>query len=425
MKKPLLTACLSLGLSFFPSLVPAATYYWDGGATNGLWCDNVNWGQNNPLDPDFNVQPNAADTILFTVNSPPGDVQFTCDTSVNRVRLTSATVPRTLRIGTNEVVDRTLTLAGGAAELMDQFSTGVGRDLIFSGEPNDGGFRLKLEFNAKKPINVNSLNSSLYVSCPIFGVGGFDKTGAGNLVLSGVNSYTGPTTISGGTVFVNSPGSLPAATSVTVNSGGALGGSGTVEGAVTVNAGGALAPGASVGTLTVNNDLTLSGDLRIEVNKLLSPSNDVIAVSGALTNAGTGTVTVENLGPPLAVGDRFTLFNQVLPNGGAMTVFSATGVIWTNLLEVDGSIEVVSVPAPVPPATDLTITPVAPNSFSVTGLGVADTTYRLLSSTNVALPMTSWSLVGITNSDGGGLIQFLHTPAAGGQRFYRIGYQVP
>jgi autotransporter-associated beta strand protein/predicted outer membrane repeat protein len=77
------------------------------------------------------------------------------------------------------------------------------------------------------------------------GAGGFAKTGAGVLILSGTNAYTGATAVTGGLLQVD--GTIVSATSV--SGGGALGGNG-VTGAVHVAAGGRLSPGASAGRLT-------------------------------------------------------------------------------------------------------------------------------------------------------------------------------
>ena len=83
------------------------------------------------------------------------------------------------------------------------------------------------------------------------------KAGLGTLVLSGPNLHTGGTTVSAGTLLVINPGSL-AAGAVTVASGAALGGDGTIGGSVSVASGGTLSPGnLGVGTLTVGG-LTLN-----------------------------------------------------------------------------------------------------------------------------------------------------------------------
>jgi len=186
-----------------------------------------------------------------------------------------------------------------------------------------------------------------------------------------------------------------------------------------------LSPGASVGTLTLNSNLTLAGNLFIELDKSLTPSNDVVTVAGTLTNAGTGTVTVVNIGSiSSAVGDSYQLFNKPLSNGAALTVVSPAGVVWTNRLADNGSIEVLSVP-PVVPATNLTITAVGPTSYSLGSMGLANRPYNVHTSTNVALPMASWWRIGTTNSDAGGLIQFLDAQATNAQRFYRFGQLLP
>jgi autotransporter-associated beta strand protein len=151
---------------------------------------------------------------------------------------------------------------------------------------------------------------------------GIIKTGNGALALNNsANTYTGPTIVSNGM----------------------LEGIGTLVSPVTVAPGGTLGAGTSgIGKLTINSSLTLLGNIFAKVNLATSPSNDVIAVSGALANSGTGTVTVTNIGATaLAVGNKFYLFNKALTGGSTLSV-TGGGANWNNNLATDGSIQVQS-----------------------------------------------------------------------------------
>ena len=84
--------------------------------------------------------------------------------------------------------------------------------------------------------------------------GGLVKLGAGILTLTGSNTYTGPTLVSGGELRVNNAaGSGTGAGNVTVAGGAELGGSGTISGTVTVGSGAFVAASPddfSIGKLT-------------------------------------------------------------------------------------------------------------------------------------------------------------------------------
>lgn len=177
------------------------------------------------------------------------------------------------------------------------------------------------------------------------GAGSLVKLGTGKLTLTGNGGYSGTTVVSNGTLVINGNNGA----SSTFVFGGALGGNGTLSGPVTVDTGGTLAPGDGVGTLTINNNLDIAGNLTIEVNKSLPQPNDTIMVAGFPNNTGSGTLTVVNLGPALAAGDTFTLFNQPLNGGSTLTITGGgPGVTWANNLETDGSITVVTAPPPSP-----------------------------------------------------------------------------
>ncbi|MFN5756702.1 MAG: beta strand repeat-containing protein [Planctomycetia bacterium] len=112
------------------------------------------------------------------------------------------------------------------------------------------------------------------------GVVALTKAGAGTLALTGLNSFTGATTVSAGTLLVT--GQL-GNTGVTVDSGATLGGSGSIAGAVTVN--GLFSPGTSPGVISVAS-LVLGGSSTsvFEIDGLARATQyDGTDVTGALT----------------------------------------------------------------------------------------------------------------------------------------------
>ena len=203
------------------------------------------------------------------------------------------------------------------------------------------------QFDVADGANANDLT----ISSPISGHNGGEnvtKAGAGVLRLSGVNSYTGPTIVSNGSLRVD--GSI-AAGAVTVCAGATLGGTGTVGGATSVLAGGTLAPGGTaIGALTINNTLGLAADstnvIRLSKSGSALTNDQVKGVTGTLTYAGTLRLVLS--GDALAPGDKFTIFtlnggtyaggftSYDLPSPGAGMSWDLSG------LTVDGSITVVN-----------------------------------------------------------------------------------
>ncbi|MGZ9570589.1 autotransporter domain-containing protein [Alcaligenes nematophilus] len=129
-------------------------------------------------------------------------------------------------------------------------------------------------------FDVDTLGYNSTFANDISGTGGLHKRGSGSLELTGNNSYTGDTTVSGGRLAIN--GTLTSA--VTVEREGTLGGSGTVS---KVDNYGTLAPGNSVGTLTVSGDYTAHAGSVHELEVGPAGATDRLVVGGAAHIDGT------------------------------------------------------------------------------------------------------------------------------------------
>lgn len=111
------------------------------------------------------------------------------------------------------------------------------------------------------------------------------KMGSGTQKFSGINTYTGLTTIQEGVLIVN--GSL--AGDVLINPLGTLKGNGIIYGLVTNF--GTISPGESIGTLTLGEYINNNGIYEVEVNG--AGQSDLIHVLGTATLNG-GTVVVSS-----------------------------------------------------------------------------------------------------------------------------------
>ena len=242
------------------------------------------------------------------------------------------------------------TTAGGLTRF---FGNGSGGQARFITDPG-GAFDIS---TATAPVTVGSIegagthqlgsnelisglnNLSTTVSGLITGTGGsLVKTGTGTLTLSGINSYTGPTTVNAGTLIVD--GSIAPSSLTTVSSGGTLGGTGTV-GNTQINSGGIFRAGIGHRrpSMTVAGNLAFqSGALYlVQVN---SSTASLANVTGTASLAGTVDgdhvrclhhhKDLRHLAHGSGLGG--TTFNGLVisnPNFGASLTYTATDVFLT------------------------------------------------------------------------------------------------
>ena len=217
------------------------------------------------------------------------------------------------------------------------------------------------------------------------------KRGTGTWTLGGMNTYSGTTTVAGGTLLVTNQNS--GSGNVLVQTGGTLGGNGAVIAApVSVAGGGTLAPGLpganGTGVMTINNTLTLADGsfTSVKINKAAA-TNDTIVGVGTLTYAGT--LVVSNVSGTLTATDKFPIFHASGYTGAFAAISPSSpgaGLVWnTNTLATDGTLRL---------AVGLPTTP-TPITAKVVGGNMLQLSWPTA--------YTGWILLAQTNSLGVGL----------------------
>lgn len=238
----------------------------------------------------------------------------------------------------NDILSSTV-ISGG--QFLDDGTTAFAafsRIDLFKAADGYGSFRKDVEITMN--AELGGFHASDTWANNISGTGGFTLNGTGAMRFTGSNTYTGPTIIRGGTLTVD--GSLGMG-AVSVLSAAKLMGSGLIGGDVAILSGGIVAPGNTIGTLTISNELTLAGSAVMELNRTNLPANsDRIA---ALKNVIYGGIlSITNIGEALQVGDRFKLFDSAAYNGTFANITYPAGYTFTNKLALDGTIQVLTAP---------------------------------------------------------------------------------
>lgn len=180
-----------------------------------------------------------------------------------------------------------------------------------------GGNTLVVGGNDQSTIVTGRIADYSPCGCGPTGPGSLEKVGTGTLTLAGTNTYTGSTLVSGGTLIVN--GSIATSSGLVVAEGGAIGGSGALP-STTID--GTLAPGNSIGTVTINGNLTFGAGSVYRV-ELSSTASDFTRVTGTAALAGTVAVT---LLPGETAARHYTILTAAGGLSGAFAGVSSAGL---------------------------------------------------------------------------------------------------
>jgi fibronectin-binding autotransporter adhesin len=270
---------------------------------------------------------------------------------------------------------------------------------------------------------------------------GITKTGAGAVILTANHTYSGATRINTGAIQLVDSGNLPNSSliniasgaslnvaartdgTLTLNSGQTLAGNGTVTGNLVVGNGAIVSPGvSSAGTLIVASNVTFQAGSTafMELNKAPVENDQVRATAGtATTITYGGTLQLSLLGGALAAGDSFRLFVATNYVGSFSSIIPATpgaGLVWDTTGLTNGTLRVAAPPAP--SISGLTF---SGGNVVISGTGgTPNAEYRVLTTTDLTLPLANWTPIFTNTFDALGNFSYTNGAPTGAQRFYTV-----
>jgi autotransporter-associated beta strand protein len=191
-------------------------------------------------------------------------------------------------------------------------SSGTTGTLQYTGATASSTKKFTMATGGTGAFQIDTAGTTLTLSGIIDGSGALSKTGAGTLSLSGVNTYSGGTTVSAGTLQLSGSGTLGSTSgSLTVN-GGTLNLNGTNQGVGNLTGSGGTILNNATGTnatLTVGNSNGTGGNYAGVIADHTSGTGTV-----ALTKTGTGTITLSGIN---------TFTGTTIVNGGTLALAAA------------------------------------------------------------------------------------------------------
>lgn len=286
----------------------------------------------------------------------------------------------TLRIGNNygnQIADTSLiTFAGGDAldaGVFQLYGNNETIGAIQSQGPSDGVIE-NGSAGASILTLANNNSADTYTFSGMIrdgpaGTLGLTKNGAYKQILAGTNTYTGATTVNAGTLVLASSGSMAASAitvaggalqvngtisggSLTVNSGGTAGGTGTIACTVTIQSGGYLLAGNGTAgtTLTVSNNLTLNSGNILQFALGPGLTHSVLArTGGTWTFAANQMFDFIDLGA--TVGTYSSIITGLTGDPGTEAGWQIDNAGWTGTFTYNGGnidLEILSLAIPEP-----------------------------------------------------------------------------
>ena len=315
------------------------------------------------------VTVNTGGTLALNAGDALGYNAITAGNSAAQLTINGGTI--NISVNANEGFTANLTMTGGTFS-----STGGGGFNINPGAANAPSINtnasattavisapvvqrsgtVSLAFNVASGAAGTTKGSDLTISGIISGAGGgITKNGAGTMLLTAMNTYTGPTTVNAGSLYVS--GSTAGGAVAVTGTGTTLGGTGTINGAITVGNGAILTAGnKALATPTVG--ILTTGALTLATGSTFNALVLNGTTYSSLTAVGTTALGGAAFSLSLAPGATFSFTNGTpvlqLINSGVSgtftnTTYSTGGYTFTaDYVDSPGSFDVTVAAVPEP-----------------------------------------------------------------------------
>jgi autotransporter-associated beta strand protein len=316
-------AIISCGALFPEARAGTVTYLGSGTLSSAASWDTAA----RPVTTDealfINALPDPVTTAGGT-NLEFGNFLWNSNSSSTIALNTTGTTSTQLRLTNGGGSTAAIANGGATDDLLLLGTAATSNTVIISGNLNTGTAQLEVFLQAAGNINVVNAGATLDIATRLRernGVFGFNKTGAGTLILRGTNTYTGTTTLSEGTLALRNSNALS-------------------SGALTIN-GGTLA--SLVSARTVANNVTVNGNFNLGGLGVATTLNGTIDLSGGtrtitLGNSATIGGDISNGGLTVAAssGSLSLTLNAANTYGGFTTVSSGTLFVNGSLANTSG-----------------------------------------------------------------------------------------
>lgn len=295
-----LSATVSSFILFGATHAFAATKTWTGGGSGNNMTTGGNWGGS---------APSAGDDLVFPANITKLTVtnDFTAATSFHSITFSgAATQDSNYTLSGNSMT----LVAGITASMTGSFSTSptIGFDIILNGTQTFDSGSGYIIFSGALDLGSSALTVTTTSSIALDGVvsgstGSITKTGTGDLLLDGNNTFDGVVTVSAGRVAVGSQTGLGSATGATTVADGAalfffqnsgdvtyaepltLNGTGTGSFSPTIGLGNSYGSGGGGYSAQPYSTSTFSGAITLGSDVVLGASERNGKITGAITGS--------------------------------------------------------------------------------------------------------------------------------------------